>query len=324
MSSDLSAELRAEAIAWRIRLRDGQAQEWDDFVGWLESDPRHVIAYDLVALHDIALDSTFADWARSPARTSNDNDAIDEQSPSTRRWLVGGIGVAAATMTLFIALPQSPPPTDYYVVATAPGQQRSVTLGGRDRVALNGATQVKFDRKNPRFASLVVGEAAFAIGHNVQNPFVVELGADRLLDVGTAFNIVRSSDGHKIEVSQGSVIYNPAKDRIALAAGQTLTSRTHARQIIIGRTPVSQVGGWQRGRLSYRSAPLVNVVADISRSIKTPVTVQSAIANRTFTGTIEIDRNESRMLSRVESLLGVAARRGESGWVLGPAEQRQR
>lgn len=327
MYPDPTTTLRADAIAWRIRLRDGTAQDWDDFVNWLQRDPRRATAYEAVALDDLALDAALAEWSQSAAATLNDNEPATAQFRSTRRWMAGGAGVtalAAAAAALLVLSPQASAPSDFYVVATAPGEQKSLTLSGSDLIALNGTTLIRLDRANPRFASLISGEATFTIVHDPAHPFSVELGRDRLLDVGTTFNVVRSNEGHKVEVAEGAVIYNPAGERISLVAGQSLTSKTNERRIIIGRSPVSQIGGWQHGRLSYRSAPLADVVADVSRSIGTPITVQSTIAKRAFTGTIEIDRNESRMLARLESLLGVAARRDAHGWTLGESGQGRR
>lgn len=320
-----STAIRAEAIAWHIRLRDGRAQDWDDFAQWLERDPRHSPAYDAVAIDDAALDRTLVDWSREAGVGINDNEPLADQPLMGRRWLVGGLGAAAAAAALMFTTPWSSPRADIYEVATAAGEQRVVMLAGKDRVALNGDTRIRLDRKHPRFASLLSGEAAFAIVHDPQAPFELAVGDARVIDIGTAFNVVRTPSGHKVEVSQGSVLYNPAGEKIELVAGQTLTSVTGERRILVSRTPAAEVGGWQRGRLSYRSVALSEVAADISRSIGTPISVKPAIAGRSFTGTIEIDRNERRLFARLGALLDVDARRDARGrWTLGPIGQSPR
>ena len=242
----------------------------------------------------------------------------------SRRWLVGGVtAFAAAAALVFIAPPTSQQP-DFYDVATAAGQQQVVTLAGKDRVALNGSTKIRFDRENPRFASLLSGEAAFSIIHDPKAPFELIVGNARVVDVGTVFNVRRAPNGHTVEVSEGSILYNPAAEHIVLAAGQTLTSNSNERRITLAHKPVSEVGSWQRGRLSYRSATLVDVAADLSRNIGTPIFVQPAIAGRSFTGTIEIDRDERRMFARLGPLLDVDARRGARGWTLSPVRKASR
>lgn len=317
-----SAAARAQAIAWHIRLRDGVAGDWEDFAEWLALDPRHSVEYDEVALGDRELEPALASWASSPIARANDNWPAADARPSRRGWIIGGLSAtAAAAAALLLLTPLARHNTDFYDIATAPGQQRTITLADRDRIALNGGTRLRLDRTNPRFASLEYGEASFKIVHDPKAPFTLRLGDSRLVDVGTAFNVIVGPRGHTIEVAQGAILYNPDGERIALAAGQTLTSKTDERRLILSRKPPAEVGGWQRGRLSYRSSSLAEVAADISRSLGTTVSVQPAIASRSFTGTVEIDRDENRMFPRLAQLLDVEARRTGDGWMLGPTGQ---
>ena len=317
MASDPTPAMRSEAIAWHIKLREGHAQDWDDFGDWLARNASHSSAYDAVTPDDAALDQALVGWSQLAVVRTNDNQPMATGPNVSRRWLVSGMAAAAAAAALVFIIPPATQQHDFYDVATVAGRQQVVTLVGNDRVALNGSTRIRFDRSNPRFASLLAGEAAFSIVHDPKAPFELIIGNARLVDVGTAFNVVRTPNGHKVEVSEGSILYNPAAEHIALAAGQTLTSNSNERRITLARKPVSEVGGWQRGRLSYRSATLADVAADLSRSIGTPIVVQPAIAGRSFTGTIEIDRDETRMLARLGPLLDVDARRGAGGWTFG-------
>lgn len=315
-----SATARAQAISWHIRLRDGRAEDWDEFAEWLALDPQHSAAYDEVALADRDIDPALVTWANSQTAQANDNWPAIDALTTRRGWIIGGMFTAvAAAAALVLLTPLIQQPSQLYDVATTPGQQRIITLADRDSVALNGGTRIRLDRNNPRFASLEYGEASFKIVHDPQAPFKLQLGNDSLVDVGTVFNVVIGPAGHTVEVAEGEILYNPDGERIALAAGQTLTSRSREHRITLSRKPPAEVGGWQHGRLSYRSSSLADVAADISRSLGTPVSVQPAIANRSFTGTIEIDRDESRMFPRLAQLLDVEARHGGEGWTLGPA-----
>lgn len=322
MSTKSFPAVHAEAIQWHIRLRDERAGEWEAFTDWLALDPRHSEAYDEVALGDTALRETLTDWSQSTAVRTNDNAPMDPPVRSRRLWFAGGglAAAAAAAAALLLVAPIGQPKADYYDIATAPGEHRIVTLRERDTIALNGGSVIRLDRHNPRFVSLTTGEAAFNVTHDARSPFTLSIGDDRLVDVGTRFNVVRTAVGHRVDVAEGSVLYNPDSEKIALAAGQSLTSRTGERRIVVANKPVAEIGGWQRGRLSYRSAPLTEVAADLARNLGTSIAVQPAIASRSFTGTIEIDRNEDRMFARLSQLLDVDARRGARGWTLGPGE----
>jgi transmembrane sensor len=313
--------MRIQAIAWHIRLRDGNADDWEEFTEWLAHDPLHSTTYDEVAIGDRELDQALASWSRSRAALANDNWPVIEPATTRRRWIIGGMSAAAAAAALLLLAPVIPPAAETYEITTAPGEQRVITLAGRDQIALNGETRIRLDRNNPRFASLTYGEASFKVVHDAKSPFELQLGENRVQDVGTAFNVTIGPAGHTIEVAEGALLYNPAGERIALGAGQTLTSNGRERRIILSHKPPAEVGGWQRGRLSYRSSPLSVVAADISRTLGTTVSVQPAIVNRSFTGTIEIDRDENRMFPRLAQLLDVDARRSDGGWTLGPAKE---
>jgi transmembrane sensor len=312
---------RAQAISWHIRLRDGRADDWEEFADWLALDPQHSMAYDEVALGDRELDQALANWTGSRSALANDNWPAIERSTTRRGWIIGGMSAAAAAVALVLLTPIVRPAAEIYDVATAPGEQRVITLADRDRIALNGGTRIHLDRNNPRFASLAYGEASFRIVHDPRSPFVLQLGDNRLVDVGTAFNVKVGPAGHTVEVAEGAILYNPDGERIALAAGQTLTSRIRERRISLSQKPPAEVGGWQRGRLSFRSSPLSEIAADISRSLGTTVSVHPAIASQSFTGTIEIDRDQNRMFHRLAQLLDVDARRSGDGWTLGPAKE---
>ena len=318
-----SATVRAQAISWHIRLRDGRAGDWEEFAEWLALDPQHSTAYEEVALGDRGIDPVLAAWASSQTGLANDNWSAAGTLTTRRSWIIGGMSaaVAAAVALVLVLTPVAQSSAGLYDVTTPPGQQRVIALAGGDRIALNGGTRIRLDRSNPRFASLAYGEAAFKVVHDPKSPFTLQLGDSRLVDVGTAFNVIVGPAGHTVEVAEGVILYNPDGERIALAAGQTLTSKTREHGITLSHKPPADVGGWQRGRLSYRSSPLSDVAADLSRSLGTNVVVQPGIASRSFTGTIEIDRDEDRMFPRLAQLLDVDARRSGSGWTLGPSKE---
>lgn len=308
-------DIRGQAIDWHIRLRDGSTADWDAFVEWLESDPRHSRAYDEVALDDQDLDLTLVDLPVRELPEANDN----QPTPGFgRRWVVGGLGLAAAAAAVLLVVPASLGGNSYYDVATAPGQQRTITLDASTRIALNGDTRLRLDHNNPRFASLASGEASFSVHHDPDRPFMLEVGDQRIQDVGTRFDVIRDATGHRVAVAEGSVVYNPDGEKITLTAGQSLTRDNEHQQIVLKRQQPSEIGGWQHGRLSYTATPLALVLADIGRNLGTAIKVDPAIARREFTGTIEIDRKQGQMLARMSELLGIEIRRAGDGWVAGP------
>lgn len=318
MLPEMNIRMMEEAIRWQIRLRDGRGADWDAFTEWLEQNPLHSAAYGEVALRDHALDGMPHDWQPASTPLANDNEA--GRWSVNRRWIASGLGAVVAAAALAIFLPALPSRYDYYYVVTGPGKQRVVILENRDRIDLNGDTRLRLDHNDLRFAALEQGEANFTVTHDPAHPFVVQLGDQRIQDVGTRFNVIHSPTVYRIAVAEGSILYQPDHENIFVKAGQSLITDTVTKQIQLKREAPSDIGGWRRGQLSYNSTSLALVLADVSRNLGTTVEVNPTVARRTFTGTIEIDRNQTRMFTRLSKLLEVDARRSGQGWNVEPEE----
>jgi transmembrane sensor len=297
-------------------LRDGATADWEAFASWLSQDPQNAIKYDEVALLDQDLNEPLAALPGSAPTQTNDNPA--PEAGGTRRWLIAGAGTAlAAAIAAVVVIPSlSQPGPDFYEIATRPGEHRIVAFGEGNRILLNGSSRVRLDRNDVRFASLESGEASFQIKHDAKAPFALELGNDRLVDIGTSFNVTRYPTGHVVAVAEGAVLYNPDREAVKLAAGQRLKRDDRGARILISAIDPAEVGGWQRGLLTYRGASLSDVASDLSRNLGKPVRVSARLASRSFTGTIEIDRDESRLFERLGKLLGIESRRTAEGWDL--------
>jgi len=305
------------AIEWRLRLRDDRPQDWDAFVEWLEEDPRHSQAYDRAVFAEEAADAVLAVSPRPLA--ANDDIAVTLGSSAVSsgrgRWFALG-AAAAAVIGGAIATPVLMRGEATYVVATGPGEQRTVALGDNS-IALNGATRLLLRRGDDRSAELIEGEAHFIVQHDPDRPFALKVGQDEIRDVGTAFDVVNDAHGLRVAVSQGAVTFNPRSDAIELAAGQSLRRAQGGRPRVDAVAPEA-VGGWRTGRLSYRDAPLSDVGRDLGRALGTSVTFDPAIAARSFTGVIHIDPDRPAMLHRVGLLLDLDVRKDADRWIFVP------
>ncbi|CAM3196610.1 hypothetical protein SPAN111604_09905 [Sphingomonas antarctica] len=299
------------AIGWHLSLRDDASAGWAGFTAWLEASPAHAAAYDQVALADAELGPAVAAMP-APLRASNDDDVAP--AASRRRWLMAGGGLAAVLIGA-VTLPGLVQNQRYQIV-TGPGEQRIVDLAGQGRVALNGSTRLTLDRRDPRFAALDSGEATFTIRHDPAKPFMLAMGDDRVQDVGTVFNAVADETGHRVEVSEGSVIYNPQGSAVSLKAGQTLFDGATAGDVVLRNRDPQAIGGWRRGRLDFQGVPIATVAADLSRTLGIPIVVAPALAQQPFTGTIAVDRNPERMRVRLAALLNVDAQPAGRGWAI--------
>lgn len=319
MTEQVQQGIQAEAIEWHLRLRDGDAADWEAFTSWLEADPARSDAYDDVVRADAALGP-----GAFPSIAANDDWA--GETPRRRRfgpaiWAVAA--VAAALLLALVPLPWLGSGADRYEVATAAGEQRTVPLADGSAVALNGATRLILDRHDTRFAELAAGEATFTIRHDGAHPFVVAAGDHRVHDLGTAFNMVHEGDRVMVEVIEGAVRYDPHAAAISLTAGQTLVHERGERPRV-GRRDPHIIAGWRHGQLSYRAEPLERVARDLARSLGAEVSVDPAVAALPFSGSIRVAGGARLVLSGFAATLGMEARRDGNAWRIGPPSRASR
>lgn len=317
-SVGLGSPLAEEAMAWHVRLMDAAPDVWLEFTAWLEASPANAAAYDAVALADAALDDMFAANAQpSPVSTP-----VNDNGPAFRRhvtrWIPAMTAVAAALVAAVVLDPMSLR-HDPYTVETGAGETRTVTLQGGTTIAMNGGTRLTLDRRNARVATLERGEAAFNVVHDAANPFTLKAGGAVLQDVGTVFDVTHENGRMKVAVAEGAVMYNPAGDKVLLKAGAMLVQ--DGGRVALGETDGAAVGSWQDGRLVYRDAKVVDVIADVSRATGVHIDVAPEVAQRPFSGVIVVDHDSSRMIERLRALLAVDARQSAGGWAFTSRER---
>jgi transmembrane sensor len=312
MLQDRDENRRGEALAWHIRLREGSDADWEQFTGWLEQSPGNSALYDAVALADEDLGESLA-LLPPPLAGVNDNAGVGRAPPVRRRTLLG-FAAAAAVVAGLATWPMLSTDNSRYAIETPAGTTRSIQLADGSRIDLNGGTRIILSRDHPRLASLERGEAAFSVVHNGSDPFTVDSGDARIQDIGTIFNVVRDGEGLELAVAEGSVVYNPDREAVRLAAGNVLRTSPGEDTIRVGSVNPSAVAGWRQGRLVYDRTSLGAVARDIARTLGTPVEVSPEVAAQPFTGVIVIDRNQPLFFKRLEGLLDVRARRTATGW----------
>src|SRR3546814_7021219 len=112
-------------------------------------------------------------------------------------------------------------------IETLAGEHRTVELADGSKIEINGASVVEIDADRPRFARLESGEAMFHVVHRDDDPFVVETGGAKIVDLGTAFNVVRRDRQTSVAVSEGIILYNPDRDKVRLDRKSTRLNSSH-------------------------------------------------------------------------------------------------
>ncbi|WP_447930823.1 FecR family protein [Sphingopyxis fribergensis] len=308
MQADM-ANAEARAIDWLIRQRDPDFDDWDGFADWLAEDPEHNAVYDAVASLDRDLDAL-------PAAPEPSVIAMPGASrrPSRRIWFGGAM---AAALVGAISLSSLGLLGNEGRIETEAGEHRTIALADGSKIEINGASVIEIDKDRPRFARLETGEAMFHVVHHDDDPFVVETGDAKIVDLGTAFNVVRRDRRTSVAVSEGIVLYNPDRDKVRLVAGKGIEARDGDRQPpVVQDVDVASIGGWRSGLLVYNGTPLAVVAEDLKRTAGMQVSIAPEASDLSFRGALIIDKNRNRTIADLAALSGTRAERQGEGWIL--------
>lgn len=267
-----------EAAAWVARL-DGRApaaEERATFDDWISRNPGHARAYEeaLQTWRDLA-----AMRGSEQYRALLGKPTLRERLASVLRaprWVAVAVSVAAIVAVAWLgvsldALPFLHRPT---LVATQPAEVRELTLPDRTRIVLGAQSQIEFVvTGNTRRATVIAGDAFFAVAHDASRPFIVSTGDYTVRVVGTQFEIRRRPDGVRVAVSEGRVAVGrvDADDASVLSSGAAWTAG--AGGVEIRPVDAMDVGAWRSGRLVYDNAALHEIVADANRYTRTHIVI---------------------------------------------------
>lgn len=309
MNTEAPDPFLARAIEWHVRLRDGDGDTWEAFAEWLAEDTRNVEAYDKVEALDARIEPLLPE-------VNEHVPANDVGAPPHRKalaWIGGALAASIAAGVLVVPHLGS----DRYEIATAAGEQRSVRIDAETQLTLNGDTKITLDRKDLRFAALEHGQAIFQVRHDEKRPFVLEVGKDRVVDLGTVFDVVHDGTETRVAVAEGKVSFERSGREVTLDAGQALA--TVAGKVRVSTTSADAVGAWRQKRFLYSGAPLSQVAADLARTLGISIKVEPSIARRPITGNVSVTGVAAEDIRRVELALDVRLERQGNTWVMKPS-----
>ncbi|MDM8010794.1 MAG: FecR domain-containing protein [Parasphingorhabdus sp.] len=304
MSDGMALQVEEQAIDWMIRQRDPAFDDWQDFAAWLDLSPDHAAVYDRIA----SLDTDLAHLS-APAE-----EIAVPKSPllaSRRTWIGGAMAamlVGAISFSLF--------GSDSTRIETDAGEQRSVALADGSRIEINGGTVIELDEDRPRFARLESGEAMFHVIHRAGDPFTVEAGEARLVDLGTSFNVVRRRKTLNVAVSEGLVAYNPERENLHIKAGYGIEAGAGGGRPKVQAVDPLSIGGWRKGQLVYNGASIEQVAEDLGRTAGLSIAVSPDVAALPFRGALLVSDDKQRVIDDLTSLAGIRAEKQTEGWLL--------
>lgn len=320
-----------QALAWFLEIKDGAdlpVKRWRSLMDWLREDPRHEM---LLADYELWWDQLAA-LGDQPEFIDY---AIDEPTSQTRNrhwasWtgykIRYAFAVASVVISMFVAWYGS----GWGEYRTAVGEQKKIVLLDHSVLKLNTNSAVKV-RFWPWQRSIILlkGEAYFAVAHNRWQPFWVYAGAGKVRALGTHFGVRYDNDKVTVALVEGSLLVNShptvSNEEIlqsqTLAAGQVIRYDNAGVQTNAETSDVSSATAWTRGRLSFTSTRLVDVVREINRYRVRKITIgDPAINNELVTAYIDVNHIDD-LIAELPELLNVEVRYDpQSGFVLFPAK----
>jgi transmembrane sensor len=307
MASDET--IRAQALDWAVRTGDPAFAEWDAFMRWLEADPAHAQAYDAVS-------AAVADAADGVAAAAPANDEEIAVTPARSRrpaWLAGGLDAAAALVVAVWTFTAGQ--RDLYTVETRAGETRMVALETGTQVQLAGGTAIAFDRDDTRFARLDRGQALFRVRHDAAQPFEVLVGKERLVDLGTVFDVRHEGGALSVAVAEGAVSFDPEGAAVRIEPGHVLRRAAGSEELVLAELPEDQVGEWSEGRLTFEAAPLSEVASRLTQATGIAYAAAPGAGDRVSGSILTVSLR--RDPAAIGPLLGLSVRSENGRWVIG-------
>lgn len=320
--------LSEEAAHWLIELEEPGADTLRRFAAWLETSPRHVEEFLLVAAVWKAFDNmdaerrldiqTLLNEARSNVRPLGsyiprapaESSTVVEKPRRIRAFALAAVVVLAVVTGVTVWLFQHGSPQIY---ATAHGEQRALKLEDGSVIYLNtqSRVEVRFSRQT-RAIRLLEGEAMFDVEHDAARPFRVMAGHTVIQAIGTRFNVQRAAAGATVSVVEGVVqisqdepsippsISTPTQMPNARQAAEPHPARVSAGEqaqvlgdgeIVTRAVPdLAQVVAWRERRLVFRGDSLAQVAAEFNRYNALQIRVEGdAVRNKQMTGVFDAD-----------------------------------
>jgi transmembrane sensor len=301
-----------QAAEWYLRHREGSVDgpEQEAFQHWVSESPLHVEEYlgvaRLVALLPEAGDDPDFDIERlvelAKADPVTELDPVSPARPRPARALsarpvaFARLGFAAASLLMMLGaglLWWNWWQGRVTVVAYASdhGVVRSFTLPDHSLLQLDSDSRVtvRYGR-NAREVELLRGQAYLEVARDPGRTFDVFVGAVRVRDVGTHFNVYRKEPMVEVTIQEGAVSVGSASAAAVIArAGQQATVPLQGGAVLVKDVNADAALAWRSGRLVFRDRPLSEVVDEFNRYSEAQIEIDSpGLGNLPVSGVISV------------------------------------
>ena len=277
----------SDAASWDARLRaaDCTADERVAFNAWCLASPENQEEYD--RLRSLLSELRSAGNApeiralREWAIESTESESRNLKKRRNTAWLALAATISAIAIGIWITgQPPGTLPTISPVVAefaTAVGERSTANLDDGSVATLNTNSQLALDYSDDeRRVILIQGQALFDVAEDPERPFVVMAGEQRIVAVGTVFEVRLEQDDVNVVLVEGVVdVFGAPRSNTGgaaspptrMAAGQRLTTSAVATAVppTIEETDAERATIWKEGRVFFEDAALADAVREMNR-----------------------------------------------------------
>jgi transmembrane sensor len=286
--SDTADVRLSEAAAWRVHLTEIGTDTTLEFEAWL-GDLENAQAWARISHPWDYLGQLAHEPELVAARQAALGDANRANARRFVRMPKKQIASAVAAILLiglssWGALQWLQRPDDY---STTQGERRVITLADNSKISLDANSEVTVRyTKTSRELHLLKGQARFDVAHDVERPFSVQAGDQKVIATGTAFNIdmagqkvlVTLIEGHVVVLNENihSATLNfsrPAwRGSVELKAGQQLAAVPSAPPEV-EIADIQRVTAWTTGQIMFDNEALSSVVTRVNRYSDTQIVI---------------------------------------------------
>lgn len=293
-SDETANDIKETAAYWVVRLSSPDCTPEDRcaFEAWRRADPEHSQAYDRQKRGEAFVDRHLGD----PLLQELAEDVRAETEPrATRRRVMQYAAIAASFLAVVaasvIAVATFGLGNDVAKVAaietyeTEIGERSTIVLADGTALTLNTNSKAQVDfTAERRGVSLLRGQALFEVAKDVDRPFVVEAAGQRIVALGTAFDVrLDDAAGLQVTLIEGRVAVDEIADKIVHGepvARETMTVKPPRKTILnpgerliakadiaptVLEADIEEITSWRDGRLVFRKKPLPDVIAEMNR-----------------------------------------------------------
>ncbi|HLZ87716.1 MAG TPA: FecR domain-containing protein [Puia sp.] len=151
---------------------------------------------------------------------------------------------------------------------TAANEEKNIPLPDGSTVQLQPRTRIEVAagyNKTDRTVVLIEGKARFDVSRQKQQPFMVDMDAAQVKDIGTSFTIEKTKDSIEVAVSEGRIAFIPKKAGAPreISAGGVVCLYTPAHGLGEIRETGSAAGS--ADSLRFDNAPLSTVLSALEK-----------------------------------------------------------